>query len=80
MNELNGVVGAFAWDATQGTLTNVQDASTKLPDFVGSNHTAEIAISPNGRFLYQSNRRLRTDNERGPDTIGVFAIDPKKAP
>ncbi len=78
MNELNGVVSVFAWDATQGTLTNVQDASTQIPDFVGSNHTAEIAISPNGRFLYQSNRRLRSDNVRGPDTIGAFAIDSRK--
>src|ERR1700733_4380314 len=25
MNELNGVVSAFAWDTAQGTLTNVQD-------------------------------------------------------
>jgi 6-phosphogluconolactonase len=78
MNELNGVVSVFAWDTALGTLTNVQDASTQVPDFVGSNHTAEIAISPNGRFLYQSNRRLRSDNVRGPDTIGVFAIDPEK--
>jgi 6-phosphogluconolactonase len=78
MNELNCVVSVFAWDTALGTLTNVQDASTQVPDFVGSNHTAEIAISPNGRFLYQSNRRLRSDNVRGPDTIGVFAIDPEK--
>jgi 6-phosphogluconolactonase len=78
MNELNGVVSVFAWDPAQGTLTNLQDASTQFPDFVGSNHTAEIQISPDGRFLYQSNRRLRTDNVRGPDTIGVFAIDTQK--
>jgi 6-phosphogluconolactonase len=78
MNELNGVVSVFAWDPAQGTLTNLQDASTQFPDFVGSNHTAEIQISPNGRFLYQSNRRLRSDNVRGPDTIGVFAIDTQK--
>ena len=45
---------------------------------VGTNHTAEIAISPNSKFLYQSNRRLRKDDVRGPDTIGVFAIAPDK--
>ena len=78
MNELNGTVSVFAWDPAQGTLTNVQDASTQFPDFVGSNHTAEIQISPDGKFLYQSNRRLRPDNVRGPDTIGVFAIDAQK--
>jgi 6-phosphogluconolactonase len=78
MNELNDVVSVFAWDPARGTLTSVQDASTQVPDFAGSNHTAEIAISPNGKFLYQSNRRLRGDNVRGPDTIGVFAIDARK--
>ena len=75
-NELNGVVSVFSWDPAQGNLTHVQDASTQIPDFAGSNHTAEIQIAPSGRFLYQSNRRL--GNERGPDTIGVFAIDGQK--
>jgi 6-phosphogluconolactonase len=78
MNELTDVVSVYAWDPAQGTLTSLQDVSTELPDYVGSNHTAEIAISPNGKFLYQSNRRLRKDDVRGPDTIGVFAIDPEK--
>ena len=78
MNELNDVVSVFSWDPAKGTLSSVQDASTQFPDFVGSNHTAEIEILPNGRFLYQSNRRLRSDNVRGPDTIGVFAIDAQK--
>ncbi len=58
MNELTGVVTVFAWDPARGALTSVQDIPTQVPDFVGSNHTAEIAISPNGKFLYQSNRRL----------------------
>ena len=78
MNELTDVVTVYAWDSGQGTLTNLQDVSTELPDYVGTNHTAEIAISPNGKFLYQSNRRLRKDDVRGPDTIGVFAIDSEK--
>ena len=76
MNELTDVVSVFAWDPTRGTLGNLQNISTELPDYVGLNHTAEIAISPNGRFLYQSNRRLGKGEVRGPDTIGVFAIDP----
>ena len=78
MNELTDVVTVYAWDSTQGTLTSLQNVSTELPDYVGTNHTAEIAISPNGKFLYQSNRRLGKDDVRGPDTIGVFAIDAAK--
>ena len=78
MNELTDIVTVFAWDSAQGILTSLQDISTELPGYGGVNHTAEIAISPNGRFLYQSNRRLGKDDVRGPDTIGVFAIDPAK--
>ena len=78
MNELSDMVSVFAWDSAQGTLSNLQDISTELPDYAGVNHTAEIAISHNGKFLYQSNRRLANDDVRGPDTIGVFAIDPAK--
>ena len=78
MNELTDIVTVYAWDSAQGTLTSLQNVSTELPDYVGTNHTAEISISPNGKFLYQSNRRLGKDDVRGPDTIGVFAIDAGK--
>ena len=47
-------------------------------DFFGSNHSAEIEIHPSGKFLYESNRRTMSETEGAPDTIGVFAIDPRK--
>ena len=79
MNELNdAVITVFTWDSVHGTLTSIQTVPTQIPDFVGTDHTAEIAISPNRRFLYQSNRRLGSNDVRGPDTIGGFAIDPEK--
>jgi 6-phosphogluconolactonase len=78
LGEMSGVVTVLAWDRSQGTLMNVQQANTLAPDFIGSNDSAEIAIHPNGRFLYESNRRSRGPNLWGPDTIGVFAIDPAK--
>jgi 6-phosphogluconolactonase len=78
LNEMSGVVDAFAWDASQGTLTNLQSAYTTPRDFTGENHTAEIAITPDGRFLYESNRRSTGETEFGPDTIGIFAIDAEK--
>ncbi len=78
LNEMSGVVDAFAWDPTQGTLTNLQSAHTTPRDFTGENHTAEIAITPDGKFLYESDRRYRGEDEFGPDTIGIFAIDPEK--
>ncbi len=54
----------------------MQRAHTVPHDFFGSNHSAEIEIHPSGKFLYESNRRTKSETERAPDTIGVFAIDP----
>ena len=78
LKEMSGVVTVLAWDSANGTLTPVQDAKTLAPDFIGANDSAEIAIHPNGKFLYESNRRFRGANLFGPDTIGVFSIDPEK--
>jgi 6-phosphogluconolactonase len=77
LQEMSGFVSVLSWDPSKGTLTKVQDAKTLAPDFVGSSDSAEIAIHPNGKFLYESNRRFRGPNLWGPDTIGVFSIDPE---
>ena len=77
LSEMSGVVDVFAWDSTKGMLTGVQSAHTVPHDFFGSNHSAEMEILPGGKFLYESNRRTKSETERAPDTIGVFAIDPK---
>jgi len=77
LSEMSGNVDVFAWDSSQGTLTPVQRAHTVPHDFVGGNHSAEIEIHPNGKFLYESNRRTKSETERAPDTIGVFSIDPQ---
>jgi 6-phosphogluconolactonase len=78
LHEMSGFVTVLAWDAQSGKLTKLQDARTLATNFVGANDSAEIAIHPNGKFLYESNRRFRGANLWGPDTIGVFAIDPVK--
>ena len=68
VNELDSTVTLLDWDAEQGTLTPRQTVPT-LPDgFDGDNTTAEVAVHPNGRFLYASNR--------GHDSLALFAIDP----
>lgn len=78
LHEVSGFISVLAWNGETGTFTKIQDARTLKPDFVGSNDSAEIAIHPNGRFLYESNRRFRGPHMWGPDTIGVFAIDSTK--
>ena len=78
LSEMSGIVDSFAWDPTAGTLTHLQSSETIPHDFKGENHSAEIAVSPDGKFLYESNRRNTGDTGWGPDTIGIFAINPEK--
>ena len=68
INEMANTVTAFAYDADQGSLTEIQTISTLPADFKGPSHTAEVQVHPSGKFLYGSNR--------GHDSIAIFAIDP----
>lgn len=65
--EISNKVTAYSYDATQGSLTELQTISTLPGDFAGQNTTAEIVVSNEGRFLYVSNR--------GHDSIAIFSID-----
>jgi 6-phosphogluconolactonase len=78
LSEMSGALNVFSWNPAAGSLTPVQVLSTVTPGLVTDNHSAEIEISPNGRFLYESNRRANKENVRGPDSIGVYAVDPEK--
>jgi 6-phosphogluconolactonase len=78
LHEMSGYITVLAWNAASGSFTKIQDATSLQPDFIGANDSAEIAIHPNGKFLYESNRRFRGPDMWGPDSIGVFAIDTDK--
>lgn len=67
MNELNGTVTHYLWDAGKGALIEQGTVDTLPFDFDGYNITAEIVISQDGRFAYGTNR--------GHDSIVVYAID-----
>lgn len=66
VNELDNTVTALDYDAKAGSFTTLQSIST-LPEGVSTGTTAEIAVHPNGKFVYASNR--------GHDSIAVFARD-----
>ena len=68
INELNATITAFSYDEQQGQLTMIETVPTLPADYDGENACADIHISPDGRFLYGSNR--------GHDSIVVYAIDP----
>lgn len=70
VDEMASTVTAFSWDAAKGELRNLQVASTLPKGFSGENSGAEIAIPPNGKFLYTSNR--------GNDSIAIFSVNAGK--
>jgi len=67
-NELDSTFSAFDYDEATGTLTESQTVSMLPEDFDGDSTSADLHVSPSGRFLYGSNR--------GHDSIVAFAIDP----
>ena len=70
LNEMLSTVTAFRYDASRGSLKELQTLSTLPNGWSGNNSTAEIVVHPNARFLYASNR--------GDDSIAIFRIDPSR--
>ncbi len=74
VNEIDSTIDHFLWTTTssrtdpQGMLINTsQTVKTIAPEFPAAKNTAaEVAVSPDGNFLYASNR--------GENTLVVFAI------
>lgn len=66
INELANSVTVFDYDTQAGKLTETQTISTVPADFKGTSHCADLKITPNGRFLYGTNR--------GHDSIAAYRI------
>jgi 6-phosphogluconolactonase len=65
-NELDASVIAFALDAEHGTLAEIQTIAT-LPSQPAQAAAADMHITPDGRFLYSS--------ERTASSLAAFAVD-----
>ncbi len=70
LNELAGSVTMFRYAKKNGKLKAKQTITTLNKQNKATNKSADIHITPNGQFLYASNR--------GPNTIAAFEIDQKK--
>lgn len=66
LHEEASTIAFFQFDPATGALTPQQSISTLPPGFAGTNFTSEIAVSPDGKFLYAANRLH--------DTIAICAI------
>ena len=71
LNELDASIYVFPWDAKKGTLGKEAQVTTALPKgFTAKPWAADIHITPNGKFLYAS--------ERTTSTLAAFSVDAKK--
>jgi 6-phosphogluconolactonase len=68
LGELDGAVYVFDYDTATGTLTEKQSVSALLPDFQGKPSAADLHLTPDGKFLYAS--------ERTSSTLAGFKVDP----
>ena len=66
LQEEASTVAVFDYDPARGRLSKKQTVSSLPQGFAGSNFPAEVLVSPDGRFLYASNRLH--------DTIARFSI------
>jgi 6-phosphogluconolactonase len=69
LTEMGSTVIAYSWDPVRGILKQFQTVSVAPNGYHGEGHSSELALHPNGRFLYAA--------QRGSDTITVFSIDAK---
>lgn len=67
VNEMGNTVTVFAYEADAATLRAIQTVTTLPGEFSGENSTAEIAVHPNGRYVYASNR--------GHDSIAIYDVE-----
>ncbi len=67
LNELDGSIYVFPFDAAKGTLVKETQIVSALPKgFSGTPAAADIHLTPGGKFLYAS--------ERGSDTLAAFSV------
>ncbi len=66
VNELSNSVTSFDYEAGTGKLSSLQAILTLPSDYTGKSACADLKITPDGRFLYATNR--------GHDSIASYGI------
>ncbi len=67
VNELDSTVVTYRFDPQRGSLQAIQILPSTPSSYTGELSSAEIAVAPNGRFVYASNRCN--------NSIASFAVD-----
>lgn len=67
VDELDAQLHVFAWDSARGTLKLLQTNTTLPAGFTGNPWASDLHLTPDGRYLYAS--------ERTSSTISAFRVD-----
>jgi 6-phosphogluconolactonase len=70
ITETTATIGAYAVDPASGTLKELQFVDMMMPGYKGEIAAADLHVTPDGHFLYGSERRT--------STLVGFRIDPDK--
>ena len=68
INELDGGVDVFAYDAARGSMRHEQRTTVMPAGFAGKPWAADLHLSPDGKYLYGS--------ERTSSTLTTFKVNP----
>lgn len=68
VNEVDASLYVYAWDGARGTLRELQRSTTLPAGFTGKPWAADLHLTPDGRYLYAS--------ERTSSTISAYRVDP----
>jgi len=66
-NELDSTVTVFTWNDEVGCLSPLQVCPTIPEEYSGVNYPAHVTFTPDGHFLYVSNR--------GSNSLAAFSVD-----
>ena len=67
MQELSGMVAVYKF--SNGQMQRIQQISSHPSNYLGEIGSADIHLSPDGRYLYASNRG-------NSNSIAIFKVDP----
>ena len=68
INELGSTLSVYHYDGARGEFNTLQTVSTLPAGVDVANSCAHVVVSPDGRFVYGSNR--------GHDSIAIWTVDP----
>ena len=68
IHELNSTVAVINYDSEKGTFKEIQTIETIPSSFTTNNQCSAIRITPDGKYLYGSNR--------GHNSIVVYSVEP----